>query len=31
MLCDPAQASAELRQFFTLRRAHWPFTLTNTP
>jgi hypothetical protein len=31
MLCDPAQASAELRQFFTLRAAHWPFTLTNTP
>jgi hypothetical protein len=31
MICDPAQASPELRQFFTLRRAHWPFTLTNTP
>lgn len=31
MLCDPSQASDELRQFFTLRRAHWPFTLTNTP
>jgi hypothetical protein len=31
MICDPAQASDELRQFFTLRRAHWPFTLTNTP
>jgi len=31
MLCDPAQASPELRQFFTLRAAHWPFTLTNTP
>ena len=30
MLCDPAQASAELRQFFSLRAAHWPFTLTNT-
>jgi hypothetical protein len=31
LLCDPAQASAEVRQFFTLRRAHWPFTMTNTP
>ncbi|MGA2656844.1 MAG: hypothetical protein ABSH34_04910 [Verrucomicrobiota bacterium] len=31
MICDPKEASAELRQFFTLRRAHWPFTLTNTP
>lgn len=31
MICDPAAASPELRQFFTLRRAHWPFTLTNTP
>src|SRR5215471_980074 len=31
MICDPAEANEELRQFFTLRRAHWPFTLTNTP
>ncbi len=31
MLCDPQKASPELRQFFTLRRAHWPFTMTNTP
>ena len=31
MICDPEAASPELRQFFTLRRAHWPFTLTNTP
>ena len=31
MICDPQKAGAELRQFFTLRRAHWPFTLTNTP
>ena len=31
MICDPAEASAELRGFFTLRAAHWPFTLTNTP
>jgi hypothetical protein len=30
LICDPQEASAELRQFFTLRRAHWPFTLTNT-
>src|SRR5437879_3644527 len=30
MICDPAEANEELRQFFTLRRAHWPFTLTNT-
>jgi hypothetical protein len=31
MICDPAEASPELRNFFTLRAAHWPFTLTNTP
>ena len=31
MLCDPAEASPELRGFFTLRKAHWPFTLVNTP
>jgi hypothetical protein len=31
MICDPKEASPELQQFFTLRRAHWPFTLTNTP
>ena len=31
MICDPAEADAELKQFFTLRRAHWPFTLVNTP
>ena len=31
MICDPAQASPELRQFFTLRRAHWPFERVNTP
>lgn len=30
MICDPAEADAELKSFFTLRRAHWPFTLTNT-
>ncbi len=31
LLCDPAAASPEVAKFFTLRRAHWPFTLTNTP
>ncbi|HZR18170.1 MAG TPA: hypothetical protein VFE51_12830 [Verrucomicrobiae bacterium] len=31
LICDPSQASEELRHFFTLRRAHWPFTMTNTP
>ncbi len=30
LICDPKAASSELRTFFTLRRAHWPFTLTNT-
>lgn len=30
MICDPAQASPELAKFFTLRAAHWPFTLVNT-
>lgn len=31
MICDPNKASPELREFFTLRRAHWPFTIENTP
>jgi hypothetical protein len=31
MICDPAEAGDELKNFFTLRAAHWPFTLTNTP
>ena len=31
LVCDPEMAGPEIRQFFTLRRAHWPFTLTNTP
>ena len=31
LICDPQQATPELRQFFTLRRAHWPFTMVNTP
>lgn len=30
MVCDPAQASPEVKAFFTLRRAHWPFTMVNT-
>ncbi|NLS96270.1 MAG: hypothetical protein GXX96_29370 [Planctomycetaceae bacterium] len=30
MICDPAQAGPELQKFFTLRRAHWPFTMVNT-
>lgn len=31
LLCDPAEARAEWKDFFTLRRAHWPFAMTNTP
>ena len=31
MICDPHEANDELKAFFTLRAAHWPFTLTNTP
>ena len=31
MVCDPQQADAEVQEFFTLRRAHWPFTIVNTP
>ena len=30
LICDPHEASPEVRAFFTLRRAHWPFTLVNT-
>lgn len=30
MICDPAEATPELREFFTLRKAHWPFELVNT-
>lgn len=30
LICDPKEASPELRNFFTLRAAHWPFTMTNT-
>ncbi len=31
MICDPQAASPELKAFFTLRRAHWPFEMINTP
>jgi hypothetical protein len=31
LICDPAEASPALKQFFTLRKAHWPFKLVNTP
>jgi hypothetical protein len=30
LICDPAQASPQVKSFFTLRAAHWPFTLVNT-
>jgi hypothetical protein len=30
LICDPNEASPELRSFFTLRRAHWPTTQVNT-
>lgn len=31
LVCDPEAASPEVRAFFTLRRAHWPFEMVNTP
>ena len=31
IICDPEAVTPDLRDFFTMRRAHWPFTLTNTP
>lgn len=31
MICDPNDADSELKDFFTLRRAHWPFEMINTP
>ncbi len=31
LICDPKEANDELKRFFTLRRAHWPFTMVNTP
>ncbi|TWU16230.1 hypothetical protein [Allorhodopirellula heiligendammensis] len=30
LICDPAKASQEVAEFFTLRKAHWPFELVNT-
>ena len=30
LICDPERATSELRDFFTLRRAHWPVTMVNT-
>ena len=30
LICDPAEASEEVADFFTLRKAHWPFELINT-
>ena len=30
LICDPAAADPEVRAFFTLRRAHWPFKMENT-
>ena len=30
LICDPKEASPEVAKFFTLRKAHWPFTLVNT-
>jgi hypothetical protein len=31
MICDPKDADEELKAFFTLRKAHWPFQMVNTP
>lgn len=30
LICDPKEASPAVKRFFTLRKAHWPFTLVNT-
>ncbi len=30
LICDPAEAPKEVLDFFTLRKAHWPFELVNT-
>ncbi len=30
LICDPKEATPELTAFFTLRKAHWPFTMINT-
>jgi len=31
LICDPKEASPAVAKFFTLRKAHWPFTQVNTP
>jgi len=30
LICDPEKASDAVKQFFTLRKAHWPFSMENT-
>jgi hypothetical protein len=30
LICDPKLASDAVKQFFTLRKAHWPFSMENT-
>ena len=30
LICDPKEADPDVRGFFTLRGAHWPFTMENT-
>ena len=30
LICDPKQASDAVKKFFTLRKAHWPFSMDNT-
>lgn len=30
LICDPKMAGPEVKSFFTLRKAHWPFTQVNT-
>jgi hypothetical protein len=30
LICDPTMASSAVKDFFTLRKAHWPFTQVNT-
>jgi len=30
LICDSGRDRSELKRFFTLRKAHWPFTQVNT-
>ncbi len=30
LICDPQEASDQVKQYFTLRKAHWPFELVDT-